>query len=76
MDKLTELFYEVTDSITSVATAAEQQVAAFNEINRVTQHLGELADRNGTEMQRSAEMLDALNGSVDSTNAELRAFRL
>jgi methyl-accepting chemotaxis protein len=76
MDKLTQLIYDVADNITSVATAAEEQVATTNEINRVTQHLGELTDSNGVEVQRSAEKLAVLNNSVDSTNAELRAFKL
>ena len=70
MDNLVSLIHKVTDNITSVATAAEQQVATSEEINRVTQNLGDLAENNNTEVARSVEALGVLNESINNINAK------
>ncbi|WP_034475033.1 methyl-accepting chemotaxis protein [Aestuariibacter salexigens] len=76
VDELATLINEVADSITSVATAAEQQVAAADEINRVTQRLSELADTNNHEAQRSTESLSSLNKAVRNSEQQLSAFSI
>ncbi len=76
MDSLVSLINDVAENITSVATAAEEQVAASDEINRITQQLSELAQSNSVEVQRSSEALSALNGSIDETTAQLNKFTL
>lgn len=76
MDNLVSLIHQVSDNITSVATAAEQQVATSEEINRITQNLGELAEGNNVEVERSVEALKELNNSIKGANQQLEQFTI
>lgn len=75
MGNLGKIINEVTDNITSVATAAEEQVATTDEVNKVTQHLSELAQSNMVEVDKSIEVVAELNQSFDKTDSQLGKFK-
>jgi methyl-accepting chemotaxis protein len=67
---------QVNSSLTSVATAAEQQVAAANEIARVAEAMGEIAAENKSEIGRSNDSINNVKQSVAQANTQVAKFTI
>lgn len=76
MDELVAHLDQVNNSITSVATAAEQQVAASDEIGRVAESLNQLSQSNDAQVSLSVKAVCDLKDSIEFTHQKLKAFEV
>lgn len=76
MNRLVEMINDVSDNITSVATAAEQQVAASQEISRVAADLGASSQSNNQQVEKSVTAIGELNESLETAIQELKTFEV
>jgi methyl-accepting chemotaxis protein len=65
-----------SDGVRAIATAAEQQAAASEEISRTISEVSRITDQTGAGMQRSSQASEALARQIDSLATLNRVFRI